>query len=158
MVIKMETEIFRPGFCHCVLDDESSLLTTFSTPHGRYRWRRLPFGLSVSSEIFQKRVDQVLDRLDGILDITDDVLIYGVGANEEDANADHDRKLKSLLNRCKEYGVALNRALNPDKVKLRRKEVSHMGHVFTSEGLKIDPDKVAAVLEMPRPTDVEAVQ
>jgi len=145
---------FKSGYWHCILDDESSLLTTFSTPHGRYRWCRLPFGLSVSSEIFQKRVDQVLNRLDGILDITDDILIYGVGSTEREANGDHDRKLLNLLNRCKEYGVALN----PDKVNLRRKEVKYMGHIFSSDGLKIDPDKVAAVLEMPTPTDVEGVQ
>ena len=44
------------GYWHCVLEEESSLLTTFSTPFGRYRWTRLPFGLSVSSEIFQKRL------------------------------------------------------------------------------------------------------
>ena len=129
-------------------------LTTFATPYGRYRWHRLPFGLSVSSEIFQKRVHQVLDRLDGILDITDDILVYGVGATEEYANADHDRKLKCLLERCKENGVALN----SDKLKLRLKDVSYMGHIFSSEGIKIDPDKVEAVKEMPRPADVEAVQ
>ena len=145
---------FRSGYWHCILNQESSLLTTFSTPHGRYRWPRVPFGFSVSSEIFQKRVNQVLDRLDGVLDITDDILIYGVGATEQETNEDHDRKLLSLLNRCKEYGVALN----PDKVKLRREEVKYMGHVFSHKGLKIDPDKVTAVIEMPRPTDVEAVQ
>jgi len=32
-----------------------------------------------------------------------------------------------------------------------------MGHVFTDKGLKIDPEKVKAVQDMPRPTDVEAV-
>lgn len=32
------------GYWHCTLEEESSLLTTFSTPFGRYRWRRLPFG------------------------------------------------------------------------------------------------------------------
>ena len=144
----------RTGYWHCIFDEESSFLTTFATPYGRYRWRRLPFGLSVSSEIFQKRVHQVLDRLDGILDITDDILVYGVGATEEDANADHDRKLKCLLERCKESGVALN----SDKLKLRHKDVSYMGHIFSSEGIKIDPDKIEAVKEMPRPAGVEAVQ
>jgi len=42
------------AFWQLVLDDESSLLTTFATPHGRYCWLGLPFGLCVSSEIFQK--------------------------------------------------------------------------------------------------------
>ena len=44
------------GYWHCVLEEDSSALTTFSTPFGRCRWTRLPFGLSVSSEIFQKRL------------------------------------------------------------------------------------------------------
>ena len=86
-------------------------MTTFATPYGRYRWCRLPFGLSVSSEIFQKKVNQILEGLEGILDITD------------------------TLKRCRDRGVALNK----DKVKLRLKEITFMGHVFTNKGLKIDP-------------------
>ena len=103
-------------------------MTTFATPYGRYRWCRLPFGLSVSSEIFQKKVNQILD-------ITDDILNYGVGSTEEEANLDHDQKLMKLLKRCRDHGVALNK----DKVKLRLKEITFMGHVFTNKGLKIDP-------------------
>ena len=48
------------AFWQSELDDESSLLTTFATPHGRYRWLRLPFGLCVSSELFQKHLNQEL--------------------------------------------------------------------------------------------------
>ena len=106
----------KAGYWHCVLDKESSLLTTFSTPYGRYRWLRLPFGLSVSSEIFQKRVNQALEGLEGILDITDDILVYGVGKDMKEATEDHDRHLKALLQRCRERGMALNK----DKLKLRR--------------------------------------
>ena len=42
----------KNGYWHCVLENESSALTTFQTPVGRYRWLRLPFGLNASSEIF----------------------------------------------------------------------------------------------------------
>lgn len=42
------------GFCHIEPDEESSKLTTFNTPFGRYRWLRLPFGLS-SSDLSSKR-------------------------------------------------------------------------------------------------------
>ena len=35
----------RNGFWHEALDDESSYVTTFNTPFGRYRWRRMPFGM-----------------------------------------------------------------------------------------------------------------
>ena len=144
----------RSGFWHCVLDDESSMLTTFNTPYGRYRWLRLPFGLSVSPEIFQKRVIQTLEGLDGVLNIADDILIYGVGDSPEQANADHDRKLEALLQRCRERGIALNR----DKLKLRLKRVKFMGHMLTDHGLEPDPDKIEAVLDMPTPQNVEDAQ
>ena len=89
--------------------------------------------MSASSEIFQKRVSQALEGLDGILNITDDVLIYGVGDTEDEAIADHDRKLRIT-------------------------EVPFMGHIFSKDGLKIDPNKAKAALEMTRPEDVEGVQ
>ena len=113
------------GYWHCVLDDESSLLTTFATPFGRYRWKRLPFDLSASSEIFQKRVSQALEGLEGILNITDDILVYGVGDTEDEARRDHDSKLEALLLRCRERGIALNK----NKLKLRITEVPFMGHL-----------------------------
>lgn len=144
----------RSGFWHCVLDEESSMLTTFNTPYGRYRWLRLPFGLSVSPEIFQKRVIQTLEGLDGVLNIADDILIYGVGDSPEQANVDHDRKLEALLQRCRERGIALNR----DKLKLRLKRVKFMGHILTDHGLEPDPDKIEAVLDMPTPQNVEDAQ
>ena len=97
----------------------------------------MPFGLTVSSEIFQKRVLQALEGLSGALDIADDILVYGVGNNEEEATADHNRNLEALLQRCRERKIALNR----DKMKLKRKEVPFMGHVLTPHGVKIDPEK-----------------
>jgi hypothetical protein len=131
----------RAGYWHCPLDTASSLLTTFSTPYGRFRWLRLPFGLCVLSEIFQKRVNQALDGLEGTLNISDDILIYGVGETKEEADKDHDGKLVRLLERCQSKGIVLN----PEKLKLRLEEVAFMGHVLTSTGVKIDPDKVKAV-------------
>ena len=37
------------GFWQVELDDESSSLTTFNTPFGRYRWKRMPFGINSGS-------------------------------------------------------------------------------------------------------------
>ena len=78
------------------------MLTTFAAPYGRYRWLRLPFGLSVSSEIFQKRLHQELCGLLGVKCIADDVLIHGT--NE----ADHDSILEAFMNRCQQKGIKLN--------------------------------------------------
>ena len=99
----------------------------------------------LSSEIFQKRVNQILEGLEGVLDITDDIVIYGVGKTEEEANLDHDRKLLKFLERC----CCMSMALNPEKLKLRRKKVTFMGHELTNEGIKVDPQKAKAILEKP---------
>ena len=50
----------KEDFWHTKLDDESSKLTTMITPYGRFRWTRLPFGLNVSREIFQRHLTQAL--------------------------------------------------------------------------------------------------
>ena len=144
----------KNGFWHIELDDQSSKLTTFNTPFGRYRWLRLPFGLSSAPEEFQRRQHQVVEGLPGVLTIHDDILVFGEGDTYEEAHQDHDRKLESLMKRCQERNVKLNK----EKMKLRRSEVPYIGHVLTDKGLKPDPDKIRAMLEMPKPTDVAGVQ
>ncbi|KAL9951240.1 hypothetical protein ACROYT_G043865 [Oculina patagonica] len=97
------------GYWHVQLDDVSSKLTTFDSPYGRYRWKRLPFGVSVVSEILQKRLNQALDRLDGLLTVDNDMVIYGVGETQEEATADHNAKLLTFLQRCRKKGIKLNK-------------------------------------------------
>ena len=53
---------------------------------------------------------------------------------------------------------AVNLRLNPLKCKFWLTEVTYVGHVFTSEGLKADPDKITAITEMPVPEDITALQ
>ena len=52
---------------------------------------------------------------EGILDIIDDIMVYGLGKDLKEATEDHDRHLKALLQRCQEKGIPLNK----DKLKLR---------------------------------------
>lgn len=42
----------KHGFWHVELTEESSYLTTFNTPFGRYRWKRMPFGVNSANEEF----------------------------------------------------------------------------------------------------------
>ena len=43
--------------------------------------------------------------------------------------------------------------LNAEKLEYRCKEVPFHGHLLTTEGLKPDPEKVRAIVEMPRPKE-----
>ena len=64
------------------------------------------------------------------------------------------RNLKRVLDRVRK----VNLRLNPLKCKFWLTEVTYVGHVFTSEGLKADPDKITAITEMPVPEDITALQ
>ena len=144
----------KNGFWHVELDEESSYLTTFNTPFGRYRWLRMPFGISSAPEEYQRRQDQTVEGLPGVRSIIDDILIYGEGDTEEEAIADHDVKFRALMERCKERNLKLNK----DKLSLKMKEVKFIGHLITRKGLKPDPEKVRAILDMPKPTNVSGVR
>ena len=143
----------KDGFWHVSLDKESSFLTTFESPFGKFRWNRLPFGISVAPEEFQRRLNDALRGLEGTVTIADDVLIYGCGDNLEEATRDHDRKLMAVLQRCRERGIKLN----PEKLKLHLQSVAYMGHQFSGEGLKPDPLKIQGLRDMPPPTDRQGV-
>ena len=144
----------RNGFLHVKLDEESSYLTTFNTPFGRYRWKRMPFGISSAPEVFQRKMNELVSDLKGIEVIADDFVVVGYGETHEEAVADHDRNLNAFLQRCEERGVALN----AQKLCLRESEVPFIGHITTSKGLCIDPAKVKAIQKMPAPTDKAGVQ
>lgn len=98
----------REAFWHVRLDEQLSLLTTMITPYGRYRWACLPFGLSVSSEIFQRKLNEALEGLEGTFTITDDIIIAGQGKTDKEALRDNNTKLQSVIDRCSERHVILN--------------------------------------------------
>ena len=47
---------------------------------------------------------------------------------------------------------------NPLKCKFRQREISYVGHIFTSDRLKPDPSKTKAIAEMPAPDNVAALK
>jgi transposase InsO family protein len=86
--------------------------------------------------------------------IADDFVVVGYGCTVEEAHQDHDKNLTAFLQLCEQRGLKLN----ADKLKLRQPQINFIGHMATSEGLRVDPAKVRAIQEMPPPTDKAAVQ
>ena len=138
----------KSGFLQIKLDEASSLLTTFNTPLGRCRWLRLPFGIKCEPEIFQRIMDQMLEGIEGATAIMDDILI--AGSNTEH----HDAVLRQVIERATSYNLKLNH----QKCLIRQPAVPYIGHLLTSEGLKPDPSKVAAVRAMPTPKNKDDVK
>jgi hypothetical protein len=138
----------KAGYWSIKLDPESQKLTTFQTPFGRYCFQRLPFGLSVSQDIFQVEMDKILEQCDGACGIADDVAIFG--ATEEE----HDRNLLQFMEVAAKHGLALNSA----KCEIKQKQITFFGNTYSSDGLKPDPQKVKDLQQMPQPKDKTELQ
>ena len=143
----------KSAFWHIPLDKESSLLTTFNTPLGRTKWNRMPFGISVAPEEFQRRIDENLED-DGVKAIADDILIWDDGETTEEATANHDERPLTLLERCKQKNIKLNK----EKFQLRKTELSYMGVLLTDKGAKTDSKKQDCIQSMPATTNKDEVR
>ena len=143
----------KDGFYQVGLDEESSRLTTFWTPLGRYRYLRMPFGISLAPEGFESRLQECIADLPGVVVIRDDILVVGHGETDSEALENHDENVIGLLERARKMNLKLNKS----KVKLREAEVKFMGHVISKDGWKPDPDKVAAIKNMPKPKSMPEV-
>ena len=144
----------KDGFLQVKLSEQSSYLTTFWTPGGKFRWLRMPFGISSSPEEFQRRLQEALEGPEGISTVADDILIVGRGETEAEARLDHDRNFANLLRRARSQNLKLNKA----KMRLHMHELKYIGHVLSPEGVKADRDKVSDIKNMPTPTDGEQVR
>ena len=138
----------KDAFYQIGLDEASSKKTTFWTSFGRYRYLRMPFGISLAPKEFEHRLHEQLSGLDRVEILRDDILVAGYGDTQEEAEANHDQNLRKLLDRARK----VNLKLNSKKMNLKKQQVKFMGHVITKDGLKPDPDKVKAVKNMPKPT------
>ena len=131
----------KSGFLQIKLYYDSSLLTTFNTPIGRFRWLRLPFGIKCAPEIYQRIMDQMLEGIHGATAMMDDILIAGTNVEH------HDQILRKVIERATSY----NLKLNFDNCRIRQRSVPYVGHIITENGLEPDLEKVEAIRRMPTP-------
>ena len=131
----------KSGYWSVKLDPESQLLTTFQTPFGRYCFRRLPFGLSVSQDIFQLKMDQIIDQVDGVIGIADDVAVYAKTEEE------HDKIIHNLMQMAEKNGLVFN----SNKCKIKEKKIKFFGTIYADDGIHPDPKKVSDLKSMPAP-------
>ena len=61
----------QSGYWQLKLDKKSSYLTTFNTPHGRYKFNRLPFGLVCAQDYFQMKMDHIFEGIRGVTPLVD---------------------------------------------------------------------------------------
>ena len=118
-------------------------LTAFNTRYGQYEYLVMPFGLCNAPGTFQSYINEsVREYLDVFCTAyLDDILVYS--QNEEE----HTRHVLNVLKRLKERGLQLD----IDKCEFDTKEVKYLGLIVTTEGVRMDPEKVETILNWETP-------
>ncbi len=130
------------GFWQVPVDEESAKLLTFSTPWGRFEYRRLPFGISIAPEIFHKAVVDALAGIPGVEVFVDDIFIHAPDM------AEHQSRVDQVWERLKKEGFTPNK----EKCQIAQTRIRFLGHIIGEGLVAPDPDKIQAILDAADPT------
>lgn len=138
----------KQGFHQVPLDDKSSKLVGFLTPYGKYRYLRLPMGLSVAAELFHQLMVDALTDIPGVEVFIDDVLIHGKSLSQ------HNDGLEQVFAKLKQVGITLNK----DKCVVGREQVDFLGHHLTAHGIQPQQGKLEAIEHMMIPQNKKELE
>ena len=123
------------GFFHIPMDADSQLLTAMLTPYGIYIYNVLAMGLVDATDIFETVIRDLLKDLNRVLNIADDVLVFG------DTYDSFKKNVISFLDHC----VAEDIHLNVDKIQIDCEKVPFFGHTLSKDGVHPDKAKVELI-------------
>lgn len=135
------------GYFQIPLDDDSSFLTTFLLPFGRFRYTRAPMGLNASGDEWCHRSDIALEGLLSTSKLVDDILIQAPTLEILV------QRLKLVLQRCRENSITISLK----KLQIGQ-SIPFAGHIVSQNGVQPDPEKTRALSSFPRPTDVSSLR
>jgi hypothetical protein len=120
--------------------------TAFRTRYGLFKSLVMPFGLTNAPADFQRFINDVLSPFLHIFATAylDDILIYSDNLEE------HREHVCQVLEKLSAAGLHLK----PENCEFYQKEVKYLGLIIGSEGIKMDPEKIAAVRDWPVPAKV----
>nr|GEY72748.1 reverse transcriptase domain-containing protein [Tanacetum cinerariifolium] len=122
----------------------------FHTGQGVYYYTKMPFGLKNAGATCQRLVDKAFDNQIGRnIEVYVDELVVK-SHTESEMLRDIDETFRTLRK--------INMKLNPKKYMFGAVEGVFLGYVVTPEGIKLRPDKTAAVLQLLSPRTIKEVQ
>ena len=105
-------------------------------------------GNFTASEVFQKEITSIISDIPGSANSQDDFVVWGKTLQE------HDKCLRKVFLTIRESGLKLNKT----KCQIRKQSIVFLGHIISSEVIKIDPSKTEAITKMPLPRSVNDLQ
>ncbi|KAL0560426.1 hypothetical protein IC582_000831 [Cucumis melo] len=110
----------------------------------------MSFGLTNASAVFMDLMNRVFkDFLDTfIIVFIDDIFVYSK------TEAEHEEHLHQVLETLRANKLYAKFS----KCKFWMKKVSLLGHIVSSEGVSVDPEKIEVVTSWPQPSTVSKVR
>lgn len=110
-------------------------MTTFSTHLDLFRDTRLNFGYYSSAEMFKFLINNILAGLEGVTNVSDDIIIFGRTKEE------HDERLRRVLEKLDASGLTAN----AEKCEFGRRSIEFFGLIFGENGVSSSPERVKAL-------------
>lgn len=122
----------KQAFHQVVLKEECRYITTFISPLGLMRYKRLMFGLSAAPELFQKVMEMIFADFPWLIIFIDDILIPAKDENE----------LLIRTNLVRERLKKHNILINATKVEEAVMETDFLGFHISRQGISIAEEKL----------------
>jgi hypothetical protein len=131
------------GFWQILLRPEDREKTAFRTPFGNYEWNVMGMGLTNAPATYQRLMNHIFKPFlrDFVAVYLDDVLVYSVTLN------DHVRHLRAVFEVLKANKIRCK----PSKCTLASQSVTYLGHVIGFGTIRVDPEKISKIVNMPAP-------
>ena len=137
------------GFYQILLNESSRPITTFCTPFGTWRWKRVPFGLKTSPACFNKMLYNVFSGLEDFCGIyLDDIVIYSKTFEE------HVQHCRIVLERLKKACLTVKLV----KCYFACKQIEYLGHKVGLGEIRPKEQKVKDLLQTDRPVGKRQLQ
>ena len=134
----------RSGYHQIQVRKEDIPKTAFRTRYGHYEYLVMPFGVTNAPTVFMDYMNRIfhefLDKF--VVVFIDDILIYSKSTEE------HSEHLRIVLQILKERKLFAKLS----KCEFWLSQIQFLGHIVSSEGIRVDPSKVEAVTRWERPT------
>lgn len=141
----------KSAYWQVPMKESSREFTAFTIPgRGLYHFKRMPFGLCNAPAVWQRLMDKVIgaDLEPFAFVYLDDVIILSSTFEQ------HLELLEKIFRRLYDAGLTINK----DKCHFCKPELRYLGYVVDKNGLRVDPEKVQAILKIPTPTSVKEVR